>query len=260
MMEHHHIRCAEIWGGISAVDQDVSTSSLEISIYSAPCTGLEGGDIYYVSVCGGDQLTRIAIADLQGHGEQVSAMSRRIYESLLNHLGDLDNCVVLTELNRFALEQGFEAMTTAVVVSFLLADGTLSYTYAGHPPVMLRQKSMNGSSASGWEVVEIPRRPGAVNTSLGVFPDAEFEQAMLPLAVGDRFCVYTDGVTDCPDPRDRPFGDRRLREVLGGLNDRTLPEAKTGVLRELEKYAGGPLRADDTTLLMVEVRAASSDH
>ena len=102
---HHQIRCAEIWGGIERVDQDVSTSSLAISIYSAPCEGLAGGDIYYVSVCGGDQLTRIAIADLQGHGEKVSAMSRRMYASLLDHLGDLDNGVVLAELNRFALER-----------------------------------------------------------------------------------------------------------------------------------------------------------
>ena len=235
------------------MDQDVSTSSLDISIYSAPCVGIAGGDIYYVSVCGGDQLTRIAIADLQGHGEQVSAMSRRIYESLAEHLGDVDNRVVLSELNRFALEQGYEAMTTAVVVSFLLEDGTMSYTYAGHPPVLLRQKR-----AGDWSAVEIPRRAGAVNPSLGVFPDASFEQASLPLTAGDRFCVYTDGVTDCPDPQDQPFGDRRFRETLHGHNERPLTEAKCGVVRELEHYAGGKLTADDTTLLMVEVRAIGS--
>jgi sigma-B regulation protein RsbU (phosphoserine phosphatase) len=246
---HHHIRCAEIWGGIQAVDQDVSTSSLDMSIYSAPCDGEAGGDIYFVSVCGGDQVTRIAIADLQGHGEQVSAMSRRMYDSLLDHLSDTDNRVVLSELNQFAFEQGFEAMTTAVVVSFLLYDSTLSYTYAGHPPVLLSQKH-----GGVWSPVEIPRSPELFNAALGVFPEARYEQATLTLGHGDRFCVYTDGITECPDPQDEPFGDRRLRDLLRQVNDRALPAAKIHVLQELQAFAGGPLTADDTTLVMVEVK------
>jgi sigma-B regulation protein RsbU (phosphoserine phosphatase) len=249
---HHRIRCAEIWGGIAAVDQDVSTSSLSISIYSEPCEGEAGGDIYYVSVCGGDQLTRIAIADLQGHGEQVSGMSRRIYESLVEHLGDLDNGVVLSEMNRFAIEQGYEAMTTAVVVSFLLSDGLLSYTYAGHPPVLLKQRK-----GGDWSRVELPADSGLTNPSLGVFDDALFEQGTLPLAPGDRFCLYTDGVTDCPDPADQPFGERCLRDALARHDQHPLSTAKAGILNELRRHAAGPLTADDTTLLMVEVMAVA---
>jgi sigma-B regulation protein RsbU (phosphoserine phosphatase) len=243
---HHQIRCAEIWGGVEAVDQDLSTSSLAISIYSAPCAGAAGGDIYYVSVCGGDQLTRIAIADLQGHGEGVSAMSRRIYASLLDHLGDLDNCVVLAELNRFALEQGFEAMTTAVVVSFLLADGTMSYTYAGHPPVLLHQ-----TAGQAWLALEPPR--SSANPALGVFGDAAYEQRIMPLGAGDRFCVYTDGIIECPDAREQPWGARRFREALARQDSRPLPQAKSGVLAEVEQFAGGRIAADDATLVMVEV-------
>jgi sigma-B regulation protein RsbU (phosphoserine phosphatase) len=249
---HHHIRCAEIWGGITAVDQDVSTSSLAISIYSSPCQGEAGGDIYYVSVCGGDQLTRIAIADLQGHGEQVSGMSRRIYQSLVDHLGDLDNAIVLGEMNRFAIEQGYGAMTTAVVVSFLLQDGALSYTYAGHPPVLLKR-----SKGADWSAILLPNGNQGTNPSLGVFPDAHFEQGTLPLAAGDRFCVYTDGVTDCPSPGDQPFGVQRLRDVLSRYDDQPPAAAKAGIVEELRAHADGPLKDDDTTLLIVEVSVAA---
>jgi sigma-B regulation protein RsbU (phosphoserine phosphatase) len=241
---HHRIRCAEIWGGIAAVDQDVSTSSLSISIYSEPCNGEAGGDIYYVSVCGGDQLTRIAIADLQGHGEEVSAMSRRIYESLVDHLGDLDNGLVLSEMNRFAIAQGYDAMTTAVVVSFVLADGVLSYTYAGHPPVLLKQRK-----GGDWSRVELPGS-ARTNPSLGIFDDARFEQGTLPLQPGDRFCVYTDGVTDCPSPDDQPFGEFRLKDALARRDGQPVATAKAGILEDLRSYAGGALTADDTTLVV----------
>jgi len=247
---NHQIRCAEIWGGIEAVDQDVSTSSLAISIFSSPCDGTAGGDIYYVSVCGGDQLTRIAIADLQGHGEKVSAMSRRIYSSLLDHLGDLDNGVVLAELNRFALEQGFEALTTAVVVSFFLSDGTMSYAYAGHPPLLLRQKP-----GAPWAAMEPLSSSAFVNPALGVFEDATYEQWTLRLEKGDRFCVYTDGIIEAPDPAEQPWGPRRFREALERQDAESLPQAKAAVLAEIERFTGEGLRADDATLLMVEVRA-----
>jgi len=245
---HRQIRCAEIWGGITAVDQDIATTSLSLSIHSAPCRGEAGGDIYYVSVCGGDQLTRIAIADLQGHGEEVSAMSRRIYTSLTDHLSETDNCVVLQELNQFALEQGFEAMTTAVVVSFRRWDQTMSFTYAGHPPVLLRQKA-----GAQWNAIAVPASPGLINTALGIFADARYEQHTVALGGGDRFCVYTDGVTDCPNPDAEAFGDRRLRALLNTLSDQPLAEAKRRVLDALRAYAGGPLDADDTTLVLAEV-------
>lgn len=250
---HHQIRCAEIWGGVEAVNQDVSTSSLEISIYSSPCEGAAGGDIYYVSVCGGDQLTRIAIADLQGHGERVSAMSRRIYTSLLDHLGDLDNRVVLTELNRFAIEQGYEALTTAVVVSFLLEDGTMAYTYAGHPPVLLRK-----APGAPWDALEPGRSHVGMNPALGVFDDAAYEQWTMRLDAGDRFCVYTDGIVEYPNASQQPWGANRFRDALAQQDHRALTDAKAAVLAEVERFAASNTADDDVTLLMVEVRASSA--
>ena len=56
------IRCAEIWGGILAVDTDMTTAGLSASIFSTAHDGDRGGDMYYVSVCKWDYLTRVAIA------------------------------------------------------------------------------------------------------------------------------------------------------------------------------------------------------
>ena len=75
------IRCAEIWGGILAVDMDMTTAGLSASIFSTAHDGDRGGDMYYVSVCKWDYLTRLAIADLRGHGGQASRLSAWVYES-----------------------------------------------------------------------------------------------------------------------------------------------------------------------------------
>ena len=68
-MTSHRIHCAEVWGGIDHIDRDIVTGGLTASVYSKSSDGSRGGDIYYFSVCGGDQLTRIALADVQGHGD-----------------------------------------------------------------------------------------------------------------------------------------------------------------------------------------------
>jgi hypothetical protein len=46
------------------------TAGLSASILSTAHDGDQGGDMHYVSVCKRDYLTRIAIADLRGHGGQ----------------------------------------------------------------------------------------------------------------------------------------------------------------------------------------------
>ena len=76
------LECREIWGGIRNRDIEISAGKVIGSIYSASSEGGMGGDIYYFGVCKGDAITRLAIADVTGHGEEVSEISRFVYSSL----------------------------------------------------------------------------------------------------------------------------------------------------------------------------------
>ena len=247
-MERHRIRCAEVWGGIQTADQNLETSSLALALYSLPCEGNAGGDIYYVSVCGGDRLTRVVIADLQGHGEQVSAMSRSIYEILVAHLDDRDSGAVLSELNTAALDLGLSAMTTASVVSYYLEDSKLAYTFAGHPPALMRRT--NGS----WSRIPFVSTKPFSNVALGVFADAEFEQAEFSLTSGDRVCLYTDGLTETANEADIFFGEANLRTALTASDALPLAAAKRAILQNLSDFAPASTQEDDLTLLLLEVR------
>jgi len=78
--------CTEIWGGIRNRDIEITAGKVIGSIYSAACEGGKGGDIYYFGVCKGDIITRLAIADVVGHGEVVSEVSQYVYDSLKAHM------------------------------------------------------------------------------------------------------------------------------------------------------------------------------
>jgi len=81
------LECQEIWGGIGNQNIEVSAGKVISSIYAAPCCeGSRGGDIYYFGVCQGGAISRLAIADVTGHGEAVSEISQYVYDTLKAHM------------------------------------------------------------------------------------------------------------------------------------------------------------------------------
>lgn len=83
---HARLECKGIWGGIRNRDIEVSAGKVIGSIYSAASEGVKGGDIYYFGVCKGGIITRLAIADVTGHGETVSEVSQYVYDALKAHI------------------------------------------------------------------------------------------------------------------------------------------------------------------------------
>src|SRR3954453_512352 len=70
------MHCMEIRGGSQAVEEAVTTPGLDAWISSRPHEGADsGGDVHYVSLCGGGVITRLIVADVSGHGKAVAECS-----------------------------------------------------------------------------------------------------------------------------------------------------------------------------------------
>lgn len=246
----HQLHCSEVWGGIHNEDIDAQSAALATSLYSAACDGGKGGDIYYYSVCQMDKLTRIAVADVVGHGEKVSTVSQWIYEGLRKRMNGGEGCELLSELNLLACERGLEALTTASVASFYKPLSKLCFSYAGHPPLLFRQR------ATGcWRPLQLePHRDGPANLPLGITAEARYEQRTVAIEGGDRLLFFTDGVLETPGRDGDLFGEERLLWLLESHGEQDLHEIKEVILDALREFSGGPLRHDDVTLLAVEVR------
>ena len=244
----HRIQCTEIWGGIKNQDADACSSGLTASLYSSACDGGKGGDIYYLSVCGEDKLTRIAIADVVGHGESVSAVSQWLYDTLQDRMNDPDNNELLSSMNTVAVEHGLQAMTTASIIGYYSADTQGRFAYAGHMPALLKK---NGDDS--WSEVDLPDAAGLSNMPLGVLAETAYIQEQLPLNHGDRLFLYTDGVIEAPNDQFELFGRERLLEVLNEAGDVSLQDLKARVLDAVRTHTGGSLRHDDVTILAVEI-------
>ena len=250
----YRIQCQEIWGGIRNQEQDVCSAGVVASLYSAACDGGKGGDIYYLSVCGADMLTRIAVADVVGHGQAVSQVSQYVYDALKAHMNDTSGGELLAAVNRQAAERGFDAMTTAAVAAFYTSDHNLYFAYAGHHPILVKRKQQrHWGDALLSEPDDAPEAAPA-NLPLAVMANCTFTQQQMPLTAGDRVFLYTDGVVEAPDRDGNEFGAARLKALLDDYATAPLQQLRTAVLDELRDHTGNNLTHDDVTLLAVEVR------
>jgi hypothetical protein len=85
-MKMYELRCGEIWGGIRNCDDDITSAGLTTSLYSVASDAGKDGDIYYLSLCDSNALTRMNLADVVGHGEDVSQISQIIYKAIIAFL------------------------------------------------------------------------------------------------------------------------------------------------------------------------------
>lgn len=244
----HRIRCAEVWGGIRNAELEAVTSGVRASLFSSSCEGGEGGDVYYFSVCGADSLTRVALADVTGHGQTVSQVGRWLYDALAARMNSARGDRVLAELNNLADHYGFAAVSTLAVAQFYRRNSQLYVSYAGHPPALVYRRSDNS-----WQPLEVPEEAGLVNLPIGVSDQTRYAQHGMPLVSGDRVLLYTDGVIEAPGADHTLFGMARLLSVVERHAGAPLEEFRSAILEAVRTHTGGSLAHDDVTVLALEV-------
>ena len=153
----HTLQCMEIWGGIEPVERAVSTPGLDLWVYSQPFDGdTQGGDVYYVTLCGGGIITRIVVADVSGHGSSVAEFSLSLRSLVRQNINQKSQKRLVERLNRqFTEMAGLRRFATALVVTYLASTNRLSICNAGHPrPLFFNE------AAGTWSLLAPPEGVG----------------------------------------------------------------------------------------------------
>lgn len=142
-----------------------------------------------------------------------------------------------------------ESVMDSSFITFFYAEfderkHALRYVNAGHnPPLLLRARS-------GYNEIERLDQGGTV---LGLFCDAEFEDAELKLESGDVLVAFTDGLIEARNPEGEEFGEERLIQCLtkvATLNAATIEEE---ILRAIKEWTHEAEQEDDLTLVIFKV-------
>jgi sigma-B regulation protein RsbU (phosphoserine phosphatase) len=222
------VRCSEIWGGNGNADLDVCTNGINASVYSLPCGGERGGDVYYLSVCTHDMMTRMVVADVRGHGAQVNQLSAWLHEEIQALLDTLDSGSMLRSLNGKLFRRGFETLTTAGVLAYQTGDSKLYVCSAGHPPALLSRKR-HGL----WTPVDLSSGHIPSNLPLGVRDSADLVRSLCLLRLATAWRSILTESQNAPSGEE--FGQERLCALLEDCDDMDLNAKKRCLLEALRR-------------------------
>ncbi len=178
------------------------------------------------------------VADVCGHGVPAALIASMLKVAV----GSVASCAehpgaFLRGLNRVLAEPLRGQLVSAAYFWMDLPLGRARYSAAGHPPLL----RCNGNV----EQIESNGLP------FGVFSGTDYPETEFPLSRGDRFILYTDGISESQNDAGEFFGDAELQRVLQ-VNRNSNPEALSrNLLSEIERWQ--PATQDDITFIVIDV-------
>ena len=206
--------------------------------------GRVGGDFCEFMRLNSDQVA-IAVGDVGGRGVRASLLMARIMGLLRRRPAECSRPSAIVRLvNEMLLDLG-DRLGTAMNCSlfYVVLDtptGAAFFVNDGLPLPALTDRR------SGMTL-----RLGPQETMLGV-RDFEPEEGCHTFVPGQRLTLCTDGVINAADHRDRPFGDKRLEDVLRNCAQAHCHACVQTVFRAVDDFRHGGRQRDDETILVVD--------
>ncbi len=203
-----------------------------------------GGDFYDVFELG-DGKYGVLIGDVADKGVPSAIFMARAHALII---AEADDVTPPGEVLRMANGHitRLEKSTQFVTALFGILDtktGQFAYARAGHEPPLLL-------TADG----DVRRLPHESGMALGLWENIVLDEHSMILPKGSLLIMFTDGMTDCRDPKGIPFGLDRIKQTLANLSQISAQAGCDELFDTLMKYQSGSKQDDDVTLVAVHTK------
>jgi sigma-B regulation protein RsbU (phosphoserine phosphatase) len=210
----------------------------ELAVSWQPASGV-GGDCFD-TIRFGDTRLGLSIADVVGKGIPAALLMSNLQAAVRAFASEVvEPRELCHQVNRILCGNIAEGRFISFFYAVLdAATGTLTYTNAGHYLPML-------VTSAG-----LVERLGTGGPVLGVIANADYEQAAVTIASGDRLVLFTDGLTEARNVEDEEFGEHRLLDALVEHRACSAPALQARLANAVAAFTGGSLQ-DDATLMVL---------
>ncbi len=192
------------------------------------------------------------IVDVAGHGLPAAFLSVSLSRSLSQDTGKkllLDEktgdyilpSLVIKSLNEQFLSRGKNAEYFTMLYGVIdLIEDKIVFSQAGHPnPFLIK--------AGGKAEIIVSR-----GFPVGILPEAEYYDQIIPFETGDKFIIYTDGITECAGVKNKLIIQNKLVEFLNNHSNNNSEIMLRSIVPELKVWTNGEEFYDDLTMLIIE--------
>ena len=232
----------------------LTVPGLGVSAYCEPAREV-GGD-YYDCFPVDDDVFGFLIADVSGKGVGAGLYMAQLKGLVLSlarqHRSPRD---LLIAVNRVLVDHldGRSFITMSYVVVDLRRQ-VMTYARAGHCPMIVAPGTRGGVQPP----IKVLAPDGLVvglSIDDGTLFESLLEEVTVPLAPGDLFLLFTDGMSEMMNPAHDCFGEDRLGEIAGTLRDLPIDELAGRLVAEVRAFGAGASQHDDMTMLLLRVEA-----
>jgi len=215
-------------------------NNLCISAAYRPMTAVAGDFYEFIPV--DQKRIGILVADVSGHGVPAALIACMIKVAMQSVIPCAhDPRAVLSGLNRVLFAQLRGQFISVAYLWLDVENRKALYSAAGHPPLLRwRQNKLESIESNG--------------LLFGVRQECDdYPVCAMPLAPGDRFLLYTDGVTEPENAQGDSFGDSKLEQVLRN-GQRSSPSELSDQLLSAVRYwqPASITQQDDITLIVID--------
>jgi sigma-B regulation protein RsbU (phosphoserine phosphatase) len=200
------------------------------------------GDVYDIFDYGSEYAV-FTFGDVSGKGA-AAALYGAMVSGLLRTLAHRRRSpgALLRLLNKVLRERIVEAQyVTLMVLVWERAKQRFVMANAGAaPPIICR----NG------EIL----KPRVEGVPAGLLDNREYEELVFEVQRGDLMVLYSDGITDQPNPKEEEYGRGHLARAMKRLCGEKPGVVADEILADLDQFADGTPRFDDQTLISLRVR------
>jgi sigma-B regulation protein RsbU (phosphoserine phosphatase) len=215
---------------------------LDLAGHCRPAAGI-GGDYYDFIPLEGEKAIGLAIGDIAGKGIPAALLMAGLQAALRGQalVGSRDLARLMANINKLI----FESSPSNRYATFFYGeyrDGVFAYVNAGHnAPILLRADGRVERLEAGGPVI-------------GLMEWAPFVEGSVDIRSGDLLLGYTDGVSECMNPRDEEWGEDQVIEILKRGRTLASDSLVTQVMKEADAFAAGAKQHDDMTLILMKVQ------
>jgi len=200
-----------------------------------------GGDYYDIMKLSETQWGFL-IADAEGHSAPAAvlmAMTCALFRAYPD--SSADPAAVINYLNQHLCKVAEPSFMTALYAIYDAAQQTMRIARAGQPLPMIYRSAEN----KAFEM----KCPGVY--PLGIEPyEIEIPVTEINLLPGDRFLVYTDGLSERFNAAGETYGENRLLKPLADENAASPQDVVAAIMGDVDQFAGNHPADDDQALLL----------